>query len=713
MDVRIEKIIALQKEYQEFSEHSRIIDTYNYLIALVSQQGETIAFLDPAIESATILSEIYLEEDMIIVTLLQDCIMANFISIDDVRLKFGDQIAELGGYLYDVLSIPLKTSTDELQMETMRRMLISFANDMRVVFIKFANMLRDMQSFEDIYTEDAQKIAQHIMYIAVPLADRLGIWQFKSRMEDLAFHSLYESEYNDLHEIVSIFLQSNPHYIKKMEHALQELFEKYEFAVGSIKGRVKTLYSIYRKMELQQKTLEEIHDIFAIRIIVDTIGECYEALGIVHSQWRPFAHATKDYIARPKENGYQSLHTTVLGIDGRLTEIQIRTKEMNEFAEYGLAAHFVYGEHKESRALISKYNREWIQSLQRIQKEIDGGHSSILLNDLFQDRIFVFTPVGDVVELPQKSCAIDFAYAVHSKLGDRCVGAKINGRIQSLYTILNNGDTVEILSTKNAPGPRYEWLRHAVTTKAKAKIRNHIKQQDRDIHLDQGKKMLEQEFKKINKKFDKELQQKILTLLPYVALDDFYVALGEGAINTSLVINKLFSEKEIFTRKKESISDKNTSDTFSKKQRIIIENDDSISYDFAQCCSPQFGDEIIAYVGIQGGIKIHTTECKQINIMDFHRILEAYWYGGVKHSTYAITLFIETLKKNGILETIMLSFMNSGYKIDNIRTESGDGKIYLEVDTRLKGYNELTKIFDFLEKINGILDVRINDKKIS
>jgi len=701
-DVVFSKILNFREKLKKNSKTSDLQKVYSYAKKIVEINNiSNRELFELPLKSALIIAEMYFNENMIIVCILQRLVVDNYIKLEDVEDRFGKDIRDLLENLMPFLQVKLMVSGDAEQMETIRRMLMSLLTDMRIIFVKLANYIAYMAEIDTFEKERQEFIAKKAIHIFVPLADRLGIWNFKSRLEDLAFRFLHADEAKELQDELEDSFSSTNEYIDEMEANLVSLFDENNFKALKIKGRVKNLYSIYRKMHLKKKTLDEIHDIFAIRVIVDNVVQCYEALGFIHSKWMPMPNRIKDYISMPKINGYKSLHTTVRGIDGRPTEIQIRTKKMDEDSEFGMAAHFVYSaEKKELKP--STEQQEWLDKIKALQEEVDLDEIGEVNLEMFSDRIFVFSPKGDVYELAKNSSPIDFAYAIHSDLGDKCVGAKINDKMQSLYTPLKNGDLIEVLTSNKSPGPRHEWLQHVKSQKAKNKIRAFLKNLDRDIHIKDGLNLLEAELKRVHAKLTKTHKKLLLERFNYDDIEDIYVSIGDGSLSISSVLNAILFDDELFKSKKS----KRSTPIRVTASEVVIEEDEDIEYTLAKCCNPRVGDYILGYTALNSGIKVHNINCPQVKFMDPERIMSAWWKSDECEKVYPIKVLIKSVKNRNIFQDVMLGFMDNDYPILDATMKSLENNLLITIETNVSNYNQIKQIFLFIEAIPGILDIK-------
>lgn len=561
------------------------------------------------IEVATILAELGMDTSTIVAGLLHDVIEDTEYTYDDIKNLFGEEVANLVSGVTKITKMEYK-SKEEQQADNFRKMLLAMADDIRVIIIKLADRLHNMRTLKYRKKEKQKKTAMETLDIYAPLAHRLGISKIKWELEDLSFRYLHEEEYYDLVKQVAEKRTEREIYIKKI---IEDMYNKLEEAGidSDIDGRPKHFFSIYKKMVTKNKSIEQIFDLTAIRVLVNTVKDCYEVLGIVHTIYKPIPGRFKDYIAMPKPNMYQSLHTTVIGPQGKTFEIQIRTFEMHRTAEYGIAAHWKYKEgdnNGETKEKNFESKLVWLRDMLEFQKETADAQEFIegFKIDLFTDEIFLFTPKGVVIDLPNGATPIDFAYRIHTDIGNKCVGAKVNGKIVPLDYKLKTGEIVEVLTSNNAKGPNMDWLNIAKSNQAKSKIRSWFKKAKKEENISKGKELFEKELKKQGVHFADiakgETYEKFVKRNNINGMDDLYALIGLGAISASSFIWKLKDENQ---SKDEKVIEENTNkiieDNISKAQRnkidqtvgITVKGVDNLMIRFAKCCNPVPGDDIM------------------------------------------------------------------------------------------------------------------------
>ncbi|OGK04858.1 MAG: hypothetical protein A2487_03580, partial [Candidatus Raymondbacteria bacterium RifOxyC12_full_50_8] len=565
-------------------------------------------FQTHAIEVARILTDQKMDANTVCAGLLHDVIENTEITYEDIKKEFNETVANLVDGVTNISNIPFK-STEELQIETYRKMLISTAKDIRVIIIKFADRLHNLRTLKYLDKAKIRQIAQESMNVYVPLAHRMGMARIRWEMEDLSFKYLYPADYDFLLTKFADTRAQRDQSILEIRTIISGLLQKHGIE-GTILGRSKHLFSIFKKIQ-SGKIFEEIYDLFAIRIVVRDVIDCYKVLGIIHSIWIPVQNRFKDYIATPKSNKYQSLHTAVIGPKGRMLEIQIRTEEMNQIAEAGIAAHWIYKENKEAQH--SSNAKSWIKELADLPKDL-ANHDEFMdffKVDLFQSEIFVFTPKGDLVQLPKGSTILDFAFSVHSDMGLQCIAGKINGKAYPINTVLRSGSTVEIIKA-SFQTPTAEWLNWVTTIKAKRDIRHWLKQKSHAHKATLGKELFERELLKIGATGDHT--EKLYALFPHFKIEDInelYFAIGNGDIPALLIIDRIYPQKQVLKNSGKSFFRKLIASPKKSPAQagLAIKAPDSTTIHFGKCCQPLPGDKISGYLVKDRGVEIHRTTC--------------------------------------------------------------------------------------------------------
>jgi GTP pyrophosphokinase len=668
------------------------------------QSGEP--FLQHPLAVANILTELKLDVPSIVAGLLHDVVEDTLHTKEELTREFGEDIAAMVDGVTKIGKIEFR-SVQEKQAENFRKMIVSMAEDIRVILIKLADRLHNMRTLDALPQEKQERIAQETLEIYAPLANRLGIGWIKSELEDLCLRYLKPDIYLSLVKKVKTGREEREKYMESVIETVQKELAQNRFA-GKVTGRYKHLFGIYHKMEKRGIPFEEVYDLMGIRIITDTKMNCYAILGLIHSLWRPVPGRFKDYIAIPKSNLYQSLHTTVVGPEGRHVEFQIRTEEMHRIAEEGIASHWTY---KEGGTLNPKDERTfaWLRQLVEWQQELSDTRQFMdsVKTDLFTDVVYIFSPRGDVKELVKGATPIDFAYAIHTEVGNHCVGAKVNGKIVPLRYQLKSGDTVEIL-TSPTHVPSKDWLKIVKTSKAKAKIKHLIKEEERARSLDIGKKILERELRKENLSPSEVFKSdQILTGLKEQGirtLEDLFVAIGYGKISAQHVIKPLLPEPGM----KEGIKDKIIKKVGLAKSEVKVSGLDDIMIHLSKCCNPVPGDQIIGFITRGRGLSIHTVDCPNIDELDYDqdRLVEVDWDKRIA-ATHPVDISVLTLDRPGLLASVSASIAGAGANISQaeiITTEDKKATLHFVID--ITDTKHLEKVLKSIEKVEGVLQAR-------
>ena len=681
------------------------------------------------IEVATILAELGMDTSTIVAGLLHDVIEDTEYTYDDIKNLFGGEVANLVGGVTKITKMEYK-SKEEQQADNFRKMLLAMADDIRVIIIKLADRLHNMRTLKYRKKEKQKKTAMETLDIYAPLAHRLGISKIKWELEDLSFRYLHEEEYYDLVKQVAEKRTEREIYIKKI---IEDMYNKFEDAGidSDIDGRPKHFFSIYKKMVTKNKSIEQIFDLTAIRVLVNTVKDCYEVLGIVHTIYKPIPGRFKDYIAMPKPNMYQSLHTTVIGPQGKTFEIQIRTFEMHRTAEYGIAAHWKYKEgdnNGETKEKNFESKLVWLRDMLEFQKETADAHEFIegFKIDLFTDEIFLFTPKGVVIDLPNGATPIDFAYRIHTDIGNKCVGAKVNGKIVPLDYKLKTGEIVEVLTSNNAKGPNMNWLNIAKSNQAKSKIRAWFKKAKKEENISKGKELFEKELKKQGVHFADiakgETYEKFVKRNNINGMDDLYALIGLGAISASSFIWKLKDENQ---SKDEKVIEENTNkiieENITKSQRnkidhtvgITVKGVDNIMIRFAKCCNPLPGDDIMGYITKGRGISVHRADCgnlKNLIIEDRDKVVDVSW-GTSNGRAYIAEIQVKAEDRSGLLTDIMGIISELNLQLNALNAKSAKGSIaYVNIKIKIDSVELLKNLMRKIRHLKGIIDVyRVNN----
>lgn len=711
----LDKLLNTIKKYNTAADVSMITKAYNLARDMHKGQlrnsGEEY-FIHP-VAVAEILADLQMDDETICAGLMHDVLEDTAYNKDEMIKEFGPEIAELVDGVTKLTKLK-NQSKEEAQIETIRKMVLAMANDIRVIIIKLADRLHNLRTLEYMNKEKQVAKAQETLDIYVPLAHRLGINTIKWELEDLCLKYLDPIAY---FSIVNEIDQKRSEREKVIQNIIEILIKeigKLNFKF-SITGRPKGIYSIYNKMKKQNSTIDNIYDLIAVRVIVENISDCYAVLGIVHNIWKPLIGRFKDYISMPKQNMYQSLHTTVIGLKGQIFEVQIRTYEMHKIAEYGIAAHWKY---KEGKSKVSNFDSRlnWIRQLMEWGKNYNDSMEFMdnFKGDLFSDEVYVFSPKGDVIDLPLGASPLDFAYRVHTDVGNTCVGAKVNGKIVALSYKLHTGDIVEILTSSNSTGPSKDWLDLVVSSQAKSKIKQYFKKQKKDINIELGREKLEKEVRKKGYDSSKILVEDWLIEIAQknnsLNLPEFYAAIGYGSINISSIINKLESKYEQKAIEEKSIADYEGEDV----DKHVNETADKVSIDeisnldtkFAKCCNPVPGDKIVGYITMGRGITIHRIDCKNIlNIENKERLIEVKW-DSAKGEKYSVKINIICLDNPGYLAEVTKLFSREGFNLQGVSArKSKDDSFIISLVIQIEEAGDLDKLFAKIRKINGTIDV--------
>ncbi|TGE34164.1 bifunctional (p)ppGpp synthetase/guanosine-3',5'-bis(diphosphate) 3'-pyrophosphohydrolase [Desulfosporosinus sp. Sb-LF] len=684
------------------------------------------------LEVAQILVELEMDEATIAAALLHDVVEDTAFTIAVIEKEFGPEVALLVDGVTKLGRIEYKSKMEQ-QVENLRKMFLAMAKDIRVILIKLADRLHNMRTLKYHSVEKQKEIAKETLEIFAPLANRLGIFRIKWELEDLSFRYLKPQEYYDLVERIALKRREREAYIKEVIVQMRERLDEVEI-YADIAGRPKHFYSIYRKMITQHKELSEIYDLIAIRVVVESVNDCYGALGIIHTLWKPIPGRFKDYIAMPKPNMYQSLHTTLIGAHGEPFEIQIRTCEMHRTSEYGIAAHWKYkeGGHKEStnkengnkvESVNFEQKLSWLRQLLEWQHDSrDAGEFMESLKiDLFADTVFVFTPKGDVVELPADSCPIDFAYRVHTDVGHRCIGAKINGRIVPLETKLVNGDIIEILTSKQGGAPSRDWLAFVKTSQAKSRIRQWFKKEQREDNIVRGRESLEREVRKLGLDPASVLKPESLFAIGkshnFVGLDDLYAAIGDGVLTANKVLMRLREDLSKDEREKLQLAALQqtegktpTSSAYGKASHgVQVKGVDNVLIRFAQCCNPLPGDAIIGYITRGRGVSIHRGDC--VNLISHsqeerERVVEVKWAEQMD-STYHVDIQIYGVDKPRLVTEVMNTVLDTRTHILGINARVGKDSIaHIQLRIEIRNLEQLKMVMNKIRKVKDITEVK-------
>ncbi|MGN0383086.1 MAG: RelA/SpoT family protein [Eubacterium sp.] len=724
-----EQLISSIRKYHPSGDISLVESAYNVAKKAHGDQkrksGEP--YIIHPLCTAIILAELELDKESIVAGLLHDVVEDTKITKETITKDFGEEVAQLVDGVTKLTQLSYDADKVEEQAENLRKMFLAMAKDIRVILIKLADRLHNMRTLQYMTPEKQREKARETMDIYSPIANRLGISKIKIELDDLSLQYLEPEKYKELVEGVNERVIFKEQFISDLMNEVKKLMDESNIE-AQIEGRIKHYFSIYKKMVNQNKTLDQIYDIFAVRIIVKSVRDCYAALGIIHEKYKPIPGRFKDYIAMPKPNMYQSLHTTLIGPNGQPFEIQIRTEDMHKTAEYGIAAHWKYKENISGDGNNEEQKLSWLRQILEWQRDMSDNREfmSMIKNDLnlFSDNVYCFTPNGDVKNLPNGSTPIDFAYSIHSAVGNRMVGAKVNGKMVTIDYVIQNGDRVEIVTSQNTKGPSLDWLNIVKSTQAKNKINQWFKNLRKEDNIVVGRDMLEKyckskriSFALINKP---EYQSIVLRKYGFKDWDSIVAAVGHGALKEGQIINKLL---EAYTKKnpKAIVDSDIVGDVLDKQPKahshtskggIIVEGLDDVAVRFSKCCSPVPGDEIVGYVTRGRGVSIHRTDCINIiNLPEFERsrLLEATWSHDAKaghDEKYIAEICIYANNRVGILADLSKVFTENNIDVRSINSRtSKQGIATISMSFSIGSVAELTKIVTKLRNIESIIEI--------
>src|SRR3990172_5643544 len=709
MPVRLEDIVErLQKSHPDTD-----VDLVRraYIFSAKAHQGQTRlsgeSYLNHPIEVAAILANLKLDAATVAAGLIKDNIEDTTAMTEEIKEMFGEEVARLVDGMTKLARMELQ-SREQREAENFRKMIVAMAKDIRVILIKLADRLHNMRTLKALPPEKQKRIAQETLDIYAPLANRMGISKIKIELEDLSFMYLNPEEYQELVRKVNQRRIERESYINELIEIMKKQLAEHGYQ-GEVKGRPKHFYSIYQKMLKQGIAFEDIYDLIAIRIITDTKVNCYAILGLIHSLWTPVPGRFKDFIGVPKSNLYQSLHTTIIGPKGERVEFQIRTDEMHRIAEEGIAAHWKY---KDRGRIDTKDNQiyNWLRQMIEWQKDLVDSKQLMdsIKVDLFPDVVYVFTPKGDVKELIRGATPVDLAFAIHTEIGNRCVGAKVNGKIVPLRYNLKSGDTVEIITNPNHV-PSKDWLKFVKTPRARAKLKHIIKVEERIRSLDIGRKILEKEFQRIGVSHSAltklEKTDELLKEHNTKNIDDLFVLIGYGKLSVRQVIRKVYPEKD----GKEEVPER--VDVTKPRQLdggVKVKGIDDILLHFSKCCSPVPGDKIIGYITRGRGLSIHAGTCPNVAELDFDkdRLITVDWdVAGT--SSYPVRISVLTIDRPGLLASVSSSITSSEANISHADiSTTEEKKAVLNFVIEVKDLQHLERVIQKIEQLSGVLQVR-------
>ena len=721
----IEDIISLVKQKKRFADTKLIMKAYNYAKEKHGDQlrksGEP--YIIHPLQVAYILADLGLDEATICAALLHDVVEDTDTTHEDLVRDFGEEIAEMVAGVTKLGELKYPISTEERQVENYRKMFLAMGKDIRVIIIKLADRLHNLRTLKYLRRDRQIANAKETMELYAPLANRLGIYSLKWELEDLAFKYLYPEDYRELVEGINKKRDERLKFIEKIMDDIRVQLKKQKID-AEVTGRAKHLYSIYRKMKRDNKTLDQIYDLFALRILVNSVKDCYAALGVVHEMYSPMPGRFKDYIAVPKPNMYQSIHTTLLGENGTPFEVQIRTWEMHRVAEYGIAAHWAYKEanygSKKGQKVVSVKNDklDWLRETLEWQKDMKDPQEFLntLKTELFEDEVYVFTPKGKILVLPRDATPIDFAYSIHEEVGNHMIGCKINSKMMPIITKLQNGDIVEILTSDSQKGPSRDWLKFIKTTKAKSKIQSWFKKSQRTENIEKGKELIDKEIKRLGftheDLFKQEYVNAALDRYKFKNLDDMYASVGFGAISQVKIISRMLEEYRK-NHKEDNIEEKIEELTSKRKNirpsssGVIVKGIDNCLVKLSKCCNPVPGDDIIGYITKGRGVSVHRTDCVNVKdlLKDEDRIIDVYWYTE-KAAAYNVDISIFANDRTGLLADIIQVLNDLKTKLMALNSKATKEHIAtIEITIEVENVEELNKVLRELRKVDSVYEV--------
>ena len=670
---------------------------------------------------AVILTDLMLDATTIAAGLLHDCVEdVEGVTTQTIQEEFGQEVALLVDGVTKLSQLNYN-SREEAQAETLRKMFLAMAKDIRVVLIKLADRLHNMRTLKFQKPERQVPIARETLDIYAPLAHRLGVYAVKWELEDLSLRYIDPEGFYELVRLIGMKRDERERLVSEVAQQLKSKLWEAGIRKCEIDGRPKHIYSIYRKMKGQNKTFDQIYDLIAVRVIVNTKTECYHALGVVHATWPQIPGRFKDYISVPKANMYQSLHTTVVN-QGQPFEVQIRTFEMHRIAEYGIAAHWRYKEGKAADELDTKLS--WLRRILDWQGDVrdSAGFGEMLKVDLFADEVLVFTPKGEIVTLPRGATPLDFAYRIHSAVGNRCIGAKVNHRIVPLNTPLETGDFVEIMTSSSSHGPSRDWLNIVKTSEAKAKIRAWLKREERDDNIAHGRDMLEREAKRLGYALSALTKPDLIETLykrySVQSVEDVYAMVGFGGLSTQQILNRLIDEYKKTHKteepalpvqaeaKEEPVHEKRQPS--SSSNGVIVKGESGMLVRFAKCCSPLPGDKIIGYITRGRGVSVHRADCASLKDpgMEPERLIEVEWEGQAPDSTYEAEIRVISYNRTGLLAELSVTLASQEIPVSAMSTHAAKNGTYVfHISIIIKSTQQLNKIIRDLSRISDVIDV--------
>ena len=723
-DITIQDVINKRKEHARRVDTKLIMKAYNLANEKHKEQkrGSGEPYIIHPLNVAYILADIGLDDSTICAALLHDVVEDTDVTDADLRKMFGNEIADMVAGVTKLSRIQFAT-VEEQQVEDYRKMFLAMGKDIRVILIKLADRLHNMRTLKYLKRDRQIANAKETRDLYAPLANRLGIYSLKWELEDLSFKYLEPEEYHELVEGINKKREERTKFIEQIMDKIRVALKKQKID-AEVTGRAKHLYSIYRKMKRDNKTLDQIYDLFALRILVNSVKDCYAALGVVHELYSPMPGRFKDYIAVPKPNMYQSIHTTLLGEKGTPFEVQIRTWEMHRVAEYGIAAHWAYKEAsyfgKKQSVKVEEDKLAWLRETLEWQNELQDPQEFLntLKTELFEDEVYVFTPKGAIKVLPRGATPIDFAYSIHAEIGNRMTGCKINSKMMPIITPLESGDIVEIITSDNSKGPSRDWLKFVKSSGAKNKIKNWFKKAQKEENIEKGKDLIEKELKRIGfthtDLFKTEYINPMLEKYKYKNLEEMYAAVGFGANSSVKVIARMLQEyrkehqEEDIEKKLEKLKEEKQKKPKPSSSGVIVKGIDNCLVKLSKCCNPLPGDEIVGYITKGRGVSVHRKDCHNVKdlISDENRMIDVEWYVKDK-ADYQAEIEIFSNDRNGLLVDILKELGTTKVNILGVNTKTTKERIaIIDITLQLENLDELNKAIRVVRKVDSVYEVK-------